>query len=104
MKSSKRNQACHACGARPDGGPDRGSFAGASGIFAGEGEPFANRLNARKGPVRLKAFLLSALHLARNSSYAGLTRVSIFLHESLAKKMDGRVKPAARLRGSRKPE
>jgi len=27
------------------------------------------------------------------SSYAGLTRVSIYLHKTLAKKMDGRVKP-----------
>src|SRR3979411_53428 len=79
-----RNQACHACRARPDGGPDRGSFAGASGIFAGEGEPFANRLKARKGPVRPKAVLLSAPHLAGTSSYAGLTRVSIDLQMSLS--------------------
>jgi hypothetical protein len=34
-----------------------------------------------------------ALRHSNNSSYAGLTRVSIDLQKSLAKKMDGRVKP-----------
>jgi len=48
------------------------------------GQPFANRLKARKGPVRPKAFLLSAPHLAGTSSYAGLTRVSIDLQMSLS--------------------
>jgi hypothetical protein len=33
------------------------------------------------------------LAVQRKSSYAGLTRVSINLHENLSKKMDGRVKP-----------
>ena len=34
-----------------------------------------------------------ALRHGNKSSYAGLTRVSIDLQKSLAKKMDGRVKP-----------
>src|SRR5258708_34258585 len=44
------NEARHACGARLDGGSDRGPFAGACRIFAGKGtEPVADFLNARKG-------------------------------------------------------
>jgi hypothetical protein len=42
-----------------------------------------------------------------NSSYAGLTRVSINLQESVTKKMDGRVKPGHddlnNLRQTKKP-
>src|SRR6202048_4292081 len=44
------NQARHACGARLDGGSDRGPSAGACRIFAGKGtEPVADFLDARKG-------------------------------------------------------